>query len=57
MCSTIIYKRPCVKILIRIKLTEMCGNNKRRLRTVTEGKVIKQVNEVKYFGNGMWNME
>jgi hypothetical protein len=42
-----------LEILIQIKLTEMCGNNIRRLRTVTELEVIKQVNEFKYLGNAI----
>jgi len=42
-----------LEILIQTKLTEMCGNNIRWLRTVTEGEVIKEVNEFKYLGNGI----
>jgi len=40
-----------LQILIQTKLTEMCGNNIRSLRTVTEGEVIKRFNEFKDLGN------
>lgn len=49
LCTTVLV----LQILIQTKLTEMCGNNVRRRRTVTEGEVIKQENEFKYLGNGI----